>query len=161
MTLLEKLKNSTPHFLKEFKVYAPDKNIIESINLSGEYTTKGVSCACGNNELVVFAYKEDTEEGTDYWAPAYLHCPKCGSRELVFDPRLHGYDAQEGDCYSIVEQGNLNAVNSKPEKIYVSYCYTNTEDFENEDISNLEDYFDMFALYIGGSNNLIFEYECA
>jgi hypothetical protein len=54
-----------------------------------------VSCTCGSPDLNL----EATFVSGDYsyWAsPVFCHCKACGARELLFDLRQHGNDAENG-----------------------------------------------------------------
>jgi hypothetical protein len=171
LELIEKLKGSKPRCIKEFETCEPEKRLQDKFHLTEEFTSRKIICGCGNDKLTVEAYKTTETKGffkktteDSFWAPASILCPACNKNSLLFDPRKHGWDGEQGDCCSIVEEGELVQVNSSPDSVYVSFSYQspeNYEEFESEGVTNPEDYFDMFALYVGDNDNIIFEYECA
>ncbi len=171
MTLLNELKDAQPRCLQAFKTSAPDKRLQQRFHLSEEFTSRKILCPCGNQDLTVTAYKTTATRGffrknkvDSFWAPAFVSCPTCQHKALLFDPREHGWDGELGAAASIVEAGDLVQVNAQPASIYVCYSYQNLENYQElqvDGVSNPEDFFDTFALYIGTEERALFEYECA
>ncbi len=171
MTLLNDLKNSEPSCLQVFKTSEPEQHLQNRFHLTSEFTSRKILCDCGNHKLSVEAYKTSETKGffrktkvDSFWAPAFISCSTCHKKTLIFDPRKHGWDGERGDSCSVAEEGDLVQVNASPDSVYVSYSYQNLENYEDlqaDGVSNPEDYFDTFALYIGTEDQALFEYECA
>lgn len=49
-----------------------------------------VGCLCGEDKGKVFGVRE----GDAFSAPLFHACPACGGRSLIFDPAIHGYNAE-------------------------------------------------------------------
>jgi len=49
-----------------------------------------VGCPCGEEQGKIFGARVDDA----FSAPLFYACPPCGFRSLLFDPSLHGYNAQ-------------------------------------------------------------------
>lgn len=49
-----------------------------------------LGCLCGADQAKVFGVRV----GDVFSAPLFFACQSCASRSLIFDPTLHGYDAQ-------------------------------------------------------------------
>ena len=171
MELIDKLLSSTPRCLKVFETSDSEEIIKEKFHLTKEFTSRKITCGCGNSDLLLQAYKTSETKGffkktkeDSFWAPGFIVCPKCEKRTLVFDPRKHGWDGEMGENCLIVEEGELVTVKQDADNIYVYFSYQNPEnyeDFEPDGIKNSEDYFDMFGIVFAANEELIFEYECA
>ena len=171
MELIDTLLKSTPKCLKEFETSDSEKVIKDKFHLTKEFTSRKITCGCGNSGLLLQAYKTSETKGFfkktiegSFGAPGFIVCLKCENRSLIFDPRQHGWDGEMGENYSIVEEGELVTVKPETDNIYVYFSYQNPENyeyFEPDGINNPEDYFDMFGIVFGANEELIFEYECA
>ena len=173
---IESIKSKSPRILSAFD--AKDSGY-ESIGMENDddcFCLKNVQCKCGNSNLSVFTTitKENKKglfkdkETIAHLAPVHLQCPSCKSENLLFDPRVHGWDGENGDCASATGENGQLLFNESPAKVYVEVSYQgeeNYEDLDEDGILNLEDYFDTFNLYIlpeGKSEaEEVLVYECA
>lgn len=127
-----------------------------------EFLSKLMLCPCGNSNLNVFcSYGRNMR-----LAPISVECPKCNYRAEIFDPRKHGWDGENGDFCSSVGDSEPKIVNGSPSRIIVQYSYQGDDNYEDlsEDVDNLEDYFDVFAVHIADGKGYLTEvvsYECA
>lgn len=170
------LKSKKPRILSNFDASECSYESIGLKNTDESFCLKSVRCKCGNDHLNVIATvaKETkkslfkTKEIINYLAPLHLECPKCKSVNLIFDPEQHGWDGENGDCASITGEDGEELFNQSPAKVYVEISYQGEENYEDlaeDGISNIEDYFDTFNLYIIAKDATNIEevvaYECA
>ena len=128
-----------------------------------EYLTKLVRCACGNCELNIYA---SSGSGMNL-APIHIECPNCNYKAEVFNPENHGHDGELGHYCSFAGREEAKKITESPIRLVVEYSYQGEENYKElleEGIENLEDYFDVFAIYtMDNSGNLkeVVSYECA
>lgn len=128
-----------------------------------EFLSKYVRCHCGERHLNIYACPGDDMQ----LAPVILECPRCRAKAEIFHPEKHGYDGQFDQSASMVGAGPPELFNPSPSEIIVEYSYQGEENYEEllkEGIMNLEDYFDVFAIYVideGGELREVTSYECA
>lgn len=161
---LDRLKAATPRFLVNFKVQDARVDFGRGRYSRPDYVAKQVACACGSEKVELLASR--TNEG-ECLAPIYLRCPECSSRQLLFDPTIHGWDGEGRDSASRVGEGEPTAVAPSPGTVIVVYSYQGIENYEDliaggED--NPENFFDTFAVYFAeqsGAPTQVVSYECA
>lgn len=151
-----------PRCFKGFNI--EDATDIKSNWVSGaEFSSKYVSCACGNALLNIYA----SHNGNMNLAPILLECEICQEKEEIFNPEVHGWDGENGDNCSLVGESEPALFNAAPSKIVVEYSYQGLENYEEliqDGIQNPEDYFDVFSIYTcdeDGNLKEVVSYECA
>jgi hypothetical protein len=160
---LERLKAATPRFLANFMVQ-DGVGLARGRYSRPDFVVKQVACACGSENVELLASR--TNDGKCL-APIYLRCLECSSRQLLFDPAIHGWDGEGGNSASRVGEGEPTAVAPSPGTVFVVYSYQGIENYEDlieGGAANPENFFDTFAVYFveqGGTRTQVVSYECA
>lgn len=151
-----------PSCLKGFRIQ--EISDVKSNWVTGpEFKCKLVKCQCGNSELKIYA----SYENGMHLAPIILECTNCDTKEVIFNPEIHGWDGQNGDDCSMVGTGEPELFVEDPTKVVIEYSYQGLENYEElieDGIGNPEDYFDVFSVYIcndKGELKEVVSYECA
>ena len=162
-SILEKFIHKKPRCLESFDI-EDLPNEIENDWLQGpEFLSKLVKCKCGGRVFNVYASSDEKMT----LAPVYLECPNCLTKDLIFDPTIHGWDGENGDCASLVGNKEPKNIYESPRKVVIDYSYQgpdNYADLIDEGIENLEDYFDVFSINTlneSGKLEEVVSYECA
>ncbi len=161
--ILENFIHKKPRCLKSFEIEDLPKGINTNWSDGPEFLSKLVKCKCGNNVFNVYA--SSNEEMT--LAPVYLECPNCLTKDLIFDPTIHGWDGENGDCASLVGEKEPQKLYDSPRKVIIDYSYQGVDSYAeliDDGIENPEDYFDVFiinTLSESGKLEEVVSYECA
>lgn len=161
--IFEKFKDEKPRCLEGFDIEDCPGEVANSWLQGPEFLSKLVKCKCGESELYVYASSNDEM----LLAPIYLECPKCLTKDLIFDPTIHGWDGENGDSASLVGGKEPKKINSTPRRIIVNYSFQGEEnyaDLMDDGIKNPQDYFDVFiinTLNVSGELEEVVSYECA
>lgn len=109
-----------------------------------------VACKCGNGRLQILGYPHPD---AGLLCPHHLACPTCNARELLFDARIHGYDAElQHGCYSMIGSGDLTVHACRcggevfEPVVGVSYQFDPDEDLDPDQLTRLQDFFDGYWL---------------
>jgi hypothetical protein len=158
------LKAATPRFLSNFKIQDSNGDFARGQYSRPDFVVKQFACACGSENVELLASRTNNGECL---APIYLRCSACSSRQLLFDPAIHGWDGEGGNSASRVGEGEPTAVAPTPGAVIVVYSYQGIENYEDlieGGAANPENFFDTFAVYFaehGGAHTEIVSYECA
>lgn len=160
----QKFTSRKPSCFSSFNLIECSADIASNWMQGPEFITRQIVCDCSSENLDILA----SSDGDQLLAPIVASCPNCQKSETLFDPRKHGWDAQEGgDCYSLVGESEPKKVNGSACTVIVNYSYQGEENYNDlleDDVENPEDYFDViFFHYINekGSIKEVVSYECA
>ena len=168
--LLQQLKNKQPTYYKNYKLVDCDELIPKSWLDNIEFVNKQVLCKCGASEFFLYVTYEVSDEINKKelpLAPIYLKCSKCQSKNLFFNPQLHGWDAELFESASRIGNSKPILFFQDTGKIIISYSYQNFSenylDLISEGFNHPENCFDTFCLCILLNKKLrdVISYECA
>jgi hypothetical protein len=155
--------------LAGFKV-EPVKEPLPFTTVLDEQAFFYLRCSCSSAALCILGYP--IAEVAGYLSsPLSVQCEACGRITPLFDSREHGYDAEQGSCYSIPSSG-------EPQRFVCPQCSGMTfaaypaftyqlegDDFAPEQWAHIQDFFDWFVLNVRckncGALCTAAEYECA
>ncbi|GHA03170.1 hypothetical protein GCM10008090_10180 [Arenicella chitinivorans] len=156
--IIKSLLEKTPDCLTGFKVSVSDIKLPRSWNTGLLFTTKQLSCKCGNQELELNTNQQvrvsgffKKREKTELFPPVKVSCPNCGYAATIFDPQIHGWNGQIEDHSCESENSNLSPHPESPAKVFANYSYQGVENYEGliaDGVANPEDYFDTFTVLI-------------
>lgn len=173
---IKSLKSKQLKMLSEFEASECSYDSIGLKNDDDCFFLKNVRCKCGNDHLnVITTITKKTKKGLfktkeiiNHLAPLHLECPECKTGNLLFDPKVHGWDGENGDSASLTGEDGELIFNDFPAKVYVELSYQGEDSYEElveDGISNVQDYFDTFNLYVlpNGATKAVevVSYECA
>ena len=138
-------------------------------NVFDELALFRIECKCGGSKFRIIGFPHP-EAGL--LCPHQLDCQSCGAVGRLFDIREHGYDAEFGNgCYSMVGSGESSAHictcggHAFGVIVGVSYQIEPVEDFGDEAVAHIQDFFDGYSLEARcaacGVNASVSSYECA
>lgn len=174
-TTIEKLKKETPKNLSGFRLNIFTGELPSKWNQGNAFVTKSVSCSCGNKENYLLTYEGIVKKGffrkriiAIKCSPAFMECPKCGKKEVIFNPEIHGWTGAFEESLPELNFDGAKRISDKSGEIIVNYSYQGTENYEemlqDPEIDTPSDYFDTFSIYFREPNGAITEVisdECA
>lgn len=166
--LVLQVHRNPPRFLAVFTV-APLTIAPGIEGIFDELALFGIGCNCGSKSFQIFGFPD---AGAGLLCPHQIECGSCGKREVLFDVRVHGYDAKlQNGCYSMVGSGepSLHLCTCGAELfevvVGVGYQIDPVEDLEGEALMRIQDFFDCYRLESRckacGVNESVSSYECA
>lgn len=161
--ILNKFINKKPRCLEGYNIKDSPPEIINTWLQGPEFLSKLLKCKCGEEKLYVYA----SSNNEVLLAPIYLECPKCLTKNLIFNPSIHGWDGENGDNTSIIGENEPHKVNKLPRRVIVDYSFQGPDsyaDLINDGTKNPEDYFDVFIISTqneSGKLEEVVSYECA
>lgn len=167
----EHVRKHPPRCLTSFKVEPADVPDSEDITVVFR-----ISCQCGQSRFQALGHywqHPDTKEVV-FLSPLTLKCDSCGKAALLFDIREHGYDGEQGECWSARGEGEpepfkCDECGPATFEIYTKFNYPDDLFDEDEDLDfahgREQDFFDWFSTHgrCSGCSELleVIDYECA
>ena len=126
-----------------------------------------VTCKCGSSTFRVSGYT-NTELPTHLLGPLSTECEPCRTRNLLFDPLVHGYDGE-------IQMGRSFAIDEKARGFVCPWCSGSTfallptfsyelesDDLDAQQSAHAQDFFDWFKLTVQcqGCNHACTAAEC-
>jgi len=164
--------NKFPKCLSKFKLKKAEDNIASSWNSGLDFITQKIHCECDNDSFLLKTSNTITTTGffkkkkqVEHLAPVFVSCSKCQNEKLLFDPKIHGWDGEQGASTSRVGENPPELFGTAPGNVYVIYSYQNGENYQDlidDGCTNPEDFFDTFTIYFRSDSLIeVVSYECA
>ncbi|GAB1267021.1 hypothetical protein NBRC116493_02740 [Aurantivibrio infirmus] len=160
--LIKELFEKTPKCLSELKTSVSDVQLPRSWNSGPLFTTKLISCKCGNEELELHTAQRKASKGffkkkevTEYYPPVKVSCTKCNNSTTIFNPEVHGWNGETEESLGTPQEVELMPYSPGMGEVYVNYSYQGVENYEDlveEGVKNPEDFFDTFTVLVKNSN---------
>ena len=168
------LKNRTPKCIKGLKTEVVKIELPSKWNTGDDFVTRRLFCQCEKSDLILKSSFIRIKKGLfkkrekmEFLAPILVHCRNCGFEQVIFDPRIHGYNGEFGDNSSRIGDNKPILISDKMGEIYVNYSFQGMQnylDLMEDGIQYVEDYFDTFQVYFLAEGktqlNQIVSYEC-
>ncbi|WP_105255824.1 hypothetical protein [Pseudoalteromonas sp. T1lg75] len=173
--VIEKITKKRPTCLEGFNVSSTDAVLPTNWNNGDSFITKQISCTCGNSQLKLLTYEFIEKKGffkkreiVKKCSPVYVECPECNSNKLLFNPEVHGWNGEQNENKPQLDSVGAVPFTDKAGKVYVTYSYQGTENYEemleDDELDNPQDFFDTFTVYFEETEqklSLVTTDECA
>ena len=155
--LLEK----KPDCISKFNTSRVDRHLSYKMAENFSSAIHSINCFCGNANLYLKAAQHKQLKGVcskseviAFKPPVYVNCLDCSQTTLLFDPEIHGWQAEQ-NLWPVTENALiLVKCIPQPVRVYVNYTYHNTEGYKvllDQGVANIEDYFDSFTVFYSRS----------
>ena len=173
--IIQQLKVKKPSFLSSFEIGDVSNSILPNKWNQGEsFVTKNISCLCGQKQffLLTSQFKETVglfkkKEVINHLAPVQTKCSECERTCFLFNPEIHGWSGEFNISAAQIGKDEPQLYSSASGEIFVNYSYQGEENYQDlieDNISNLEDYFDTVSIYFKRAGSALLEevvsYEC-
>jgi hypothetical protein len=155
-TLLETLLSKTPKCLARFEIKNANLSLPTQLQNESHFITKSLSCSCGNEHLYLETARRKELKGVcrqdeiiTAIPPVYAGCEQCGRLTLLFDPHIHGWNAETNEPDDSEDALRLMKCTPRSGAVYVTYSYRDVKKYRvlaTTGIANPEDYFDTFTV---------------
>ncbi|MBO9490842.1 hypothetical protein J7384_10785 [Endozoicomonas sp. G2_1] len=161
MSTLEVLRSQPPSCFDGFQLE------VDEALINGEFSIcKSVVCTCGGQNHSILGNIQIEKKGfffkkevTSFYPPFYLQCESCGSKELLFNPNIHGWDGVNGDSATIVGTESVTSLGLMG-KVVIAFSYQGIDNYLDIPIDTARNMFDTFSLGIMVNGQLQYVYDC-